>query len=70
MFGDVGSRTISDPDHSGGEDERFITLGLSSQHRLLAVVHTDEGDRVRLISARRATRNERRIYEERPETAD
>jgi uncharacterized DUF497 family protein len=69
VFGDVGSRTISDPDHS--EDEaRFITLGLSSQRRLLAVVHTDRGDRVRLFSARPATRNERRAYEERPETAD
>jgi uncharacterized protein len=69
VFGDVRSRTISDPDHSEDE-ERFITLGLSSLHRLLAVVHTDRGDRVRLISARRAMRNERRAYEERPETAD
>jgi uncharacterized protein len=68
VFRDVLSRTIADPDHSGDE-QRFVTLGLSSRRRLLAVIHTDSGKRIRLISARRATRAERRTYEERPETS-
>ena len=69
VFRDVLSRTIPDPDHSGDE-QRFVTLGHSSQHRLLAVVHTDREDRIRLISARQATRKERRTYEERPKAAE
>lgn len=55
--------TGSDPDHSLGED-RFVTFGVSSEGRLLVVSHTDEGDVIRIISARPATRQERRIYEE------
>ena len=64
VFGDLLSVTISDPDHSHGE-ERFITMGLSDQNRLLVVAHKDSGDSIRLISARRAGRSERREYEER-----
>jgi hypothetical protein len=52
-----------DPDHSIGE-VRWITFGLSNRHRLLAVSHTDEGEIIRIISARAATRPERRLYEE------
>ena len=52
-----------DPDHSLGES-RYITFGLSSLGRLLAVSHTYRPGGIRLISARRVTRAERRIYEE------
>jgi uncharacterized DUF497 family protein len=48
----------------GPHDEvRCITLGISTEGRLLYVVHTSRGDRLRLISARRATRPERKLYE-------
>lgn len=55
--------TGADPDHSLDET-RWITFGLSNRQRLLAVAHTDEDDVIRLISARAATRPERRLYEE------
>ncbi|HEY2951752.1 MAG TPA: BrnT family toxin [Verrucomicrobiae bacterium] len=63
VFGDPLSLTISDPAHSHAED-RFIILGHSHRQRLLVVVHTDRGDRIRIISARRASRHERKNYEE------
>ncbi len=63
VFRDVLSVTGSDPDHSIWE-YRFVTFGISSQNRLLVVAHTEEGDNIRIISARLATRQERRIYEE------
>jgi uncharacterized DUF497 family protein len=63
VFGDRLSVTIPDPDHSARES-RFITIGLSAQGRFLVVSHTDRGDNVRLISARVATKSERRKYEE------
>lgn len=62
VFGDPLSLTIDDPVHSA-EEERFVTIGESAQHRLLVVVHTDRGERIRLISAREATSQERRDYE-------
>jgi hypothetical protein len=62
-FHDPLSLTVSDPLHSDEED-RFVLIGCSHQDRLLVVVHTDRGNRVRLISARLATRKERRDYEE------
>jgi uncharacterized protein len=52
-----------DPDHSIGE-RRYITFGISSLGRLLAVSHTHRPSMIRIISARRATRAERKIYEE------
>ena len=61
-FGDPLSVTISDPDHSDEED-RFILLGQTHTGRLVVVVLTDRGDKVRIISARLATRRERRAYE-------
>ena len=62
VFGDPLASTIADPDHS--EDEaRFVTLGQSRNERLIVVCHTDRAGRVRLISAREATRRERRQYE-------
>lgn len=63
VFHDTLSVTGSDPDHSG-EEQRFVTFGNSSQDRLLVVAHTDEGETIRIISARLVTRQERRIYEE------
>ncbi len=63
VFGDTLSVTIPDPLHSVGED-RFVTLGVSFRKRLLAVVHADRGEMVRIISARLATRRERETYEE------
>ena len=55
--------TVQDPDHSLRES-RFITFGTSSSGRLLMVSHTERGDIVRIISARLATRTERKIYDE------
>jgi len=63
VFGDPLSLTGYDPDHSDEED-RYITMGLSDTGRLLLVSHTDRGDQVRIISARKASRRERRDYED------
>jgi len=63
VFGDTCSVTIDDPLHSMGE-RRWVTLGHSANQRLLVVVHTDRGNHIRLISARAATRHERKMYEE------
>jgi len=63
VFGDPLSMTFCDPDHSVNE-ERYITIGLSRSGQLLIVAHTDRGDNIRIISARRATRRERRFYGE------
>jgi uncharacterized DUF497 family protein len=63
-FGDPLSITVPDPDHSGTE-ERFVLIGLSESHRHLVVVHLERArDEYRLISARPASRRERRPYEE------
>ena len=62
-FGDPLSVTMADPDHSVGE-ARFLTIGMSHQQRLLVVAHADRDDAIRLISARAATRTERKTYEE------
>ena len=63
VFGDPLALTIPDPLHSGEED-RFITLGESHRRRLLVVVSTDRENKIRIISARAATRQERKDYEE------
>jgi uncharacterized DUF497 family protein len=57
------SRTDLDPDHSI-EGRRFITFGLSARQRLIVVAYTEDGQLIRLISARLATRSEREFYEE------
>jgi hypothetical protein len=62
-FGDRLSITIVDPEHSGVES-RYVLVGLSLRNRLLVVVHTERGDTIRVISARKATRRERQAYEE------
>ncbi len=63
VFGDPLAITYTDPDHSDDED-RFLTFGHSSAGRLLVISHTDRDDRTRIISARTATRRERKQYEE------
>lgn len=65
VFGDPLAATVRDPRHSVGEF-RFVTIGLSTSDRFLVVAHTDRDDRIRIISARRATRRERRQYEGQP----
>lgn len=62
IFNDPMILTISDPDHSISE-ERYISLGISVQTRLLLVVHTERGERIRLISCRKANNLERKTYE-------
>jgi len=62
VFGDPLAATIPDPDHSVGE-ERLLTMGQSSDGKLFVVSHIEEGDTIRIISARRATSHERRDYE-------
>lgn len=63
VFSDERARLIDDPDHSV-EEERFILLGLSVSLRVLVVVHCyrKSGSRIRVISARKATREEKRFY--------
>ena len=63
VFGDPLAATVDDPDHSTDE-ARFITMGVTPSLRLLVVVHTDRADRIRIISARPATRAEQKKYEE------
>ncbi len=62
VFGDPRSLTIPDPEHSAVE-KRFVILGCSHTGRLLVVVHTERGDHLRVISARPASRKERKSYE-------
>ena len=63
VLADPLTLTIPDPLHSGTE-QRFVTMGTSYRRRMLVVVHVDRGDRIRIISARKATRRERQVYEE------
>ena len=55
--------TIPDPEHSSQED-RYIDLGMSSQGRILVVWYTERGRNIRIIGSRKATRQQRRGYEE------
>jgi uncharacterized DUF497 family protein len=66
VFEDVEALVLPDPDHSADED-RFILLGLSAALRVLVVIHCERGDGavIRLISARKADRQEREAYAER-----
>jgi len=50
------------------EPERFVAIGMSSLARVLFLVHCERGEKVRIISARRATRREREAYERRRES--
>ena len=63
VFADERARLIDDPDHSADE-ERFLLLGLSSSLRVLVVAHCyrEAEGVIRIISARKATRDEQRSY--------
>ena len=66
VFSDDFALVIADPDHSG-EEERFLILGLSARLRTLVVSHSYRrgGHLIRIISARKATRKERKTYNRR-----
>jgi uncharacterized protein len=63
VFDDPLSSTLDDDQHSLDE-RRFITVGMSTRHRILFVVYTESTSAIRLIGARLATTAERRQYEE------
>ncbi len=63
VFADSLAVTGYDPDHSDDED-RYITMGCTEDGRLLIVCHTDRGNAIRIISAREASRRERKDYED------
>lgn len=62
VFEDPRAVLLADTRHSAAE-ERFVLLGRSSHHRILVVCYTDRPPGIRIISARRASRRERRQYE-------
>lgn len=62
-FGDPFSLVIDDERHSQSEP-RYVLLGMTEDGELVVVVHTERGENLRIISARRATRSERSVYEE------
>ncbi len=64
VLDDTLSSTFPDTGHSSLLEPRFLTIGMSSRGRIVVVAHTEHDDTVRIISARRATRHERRFYEE------
>lgn len=63
VFGDELALTFADTDHAEDED-RSRTYGISSKGRLLVVVHTERRNGIRVISARKATKHEKTIYEQ------
>ncbi|MBF0204999.1 MAG: BrnT family toxin [Desulfamplus sp.] len=63
VFDDLGIATIYDPDHSNYE-ERYISIGYSLQGRLIVVSYTEHEETIRIISCRKATKKERKTYEE------
>jgi len=63
VFADPLSITILDPDHSADE-QRYVDVGTSDKGRVVVVVYTERGGRLRIVSCRRATPSERRLYEE------
>ena len=63
VFADPLSDTFDDPDHSA-EELRFLIIGYSEKGRLLFVSHTDDGETIRIISAREPTQGERKSYEQ------
>jgi len=65
-FGDPLSITIDDPGH-WVEERRFVLLGQTYSGRLVTVVHAERGQTIRMISARLATKRERKTYEEDPQ---
>ena len=63
VFGDFLGATAADPDHSVDE-HRYVTVGLSNCGRQLMVAHVERRGRIRIVSARKLTKSERKAYEE------
>ncbi len=63
VFGDPFLLTFLDPEHSVDE-QRYLSIGASSKGRILVIVHTEREGGIRIISCRKATLKERRVYEE------
>ncbi len=63
VFEDPLCLTFDDPIHSNSE-QRYLTIGYSCQNRLLLVINTERERNIRVISARKVTKNERKIYEQ------
>ena len=61
VLDDPNAVTICDLDH---DEERFVTIGMDSHGRIMVVIYTWRGDVIRLISARKATKQERKQYED------
>ena len=59
----VSGQEAPEPDHSEGE-RRLLTFGFSVENRLLVVSHAERSGKIRIISARQATRRERKQYEQ------
>ena len=64
VLNDALSTTYPDADHSSTVEARFVTIGMSERNQILVVAHTERNNTVRIITARRATRSERKFYEE------
>ncbi len=62
-LGDPMAATGADPDHSLTE-ERYVTFGVSEKGRLVVVSHTEKDQTIRIISARKASKGEKELYEE------
>ena len=63
VFNDPLLMTYPDPEHSENE-QRYLSIGSSSRGRVLVAIHTEREANIRIISCRKATTNERRVYEE------
>jgi hypothetical protein len=61
VFNDLNAVTIDDPDY---DEQRFITIAMDTFGRILVVTYTWRGDIIRLITARKATKRERKQYED------
>jgi uncharacterized DUF497 family protein len=64
VLNDTLSTTYPDADHSSAAEPRFVTIGMSERNGILVVVHAEQREAIRIITARRATRRERKFYEE------
>jgi uncharacterized DUF497 family protein len=64
VLADPLSTTFPDEVHSEDEEARFLTIGASTLGNILVVAHTERNDTIRIISTRRATRQEREFYEQ------
>ena len=63
VFNDPLLVTFEDEEHSNGET-RYVSIGMSDRGRILVIVHVERNDRIRLISCRKATVREQRLYEQ------